>query len=92
MMGVYPMGRTARNTTKSDTQYRFRLSQELDERIDRAWRSGLHSELDRSDFTVLLVRMGIDEYERRERIIQAANEVEASRAADPKPRESAGGA
>lgn len=77
------MGQTARSTTKSDTQYRFRLSQELDERVDQAWREGPLSELDRQDFVIYLVRLGIEEHERRERLT-AAESVDRSGAHESK--------
>ena len=87
------MGQSARDTTKSDTQYRFRVSRELDERIDRAWREGPLKELDRQDFAIYLVTLGIAEHERRERLTeQGCEEPKGGEPVPDKRRSATGGA
>lgn len=87
------MGQTARDTTKSDTQYRFRLSKELDARVDRAWREGALSDLDRQSFAIYLVKLGVEEHERRERLAKSTREdAEGDPPSPDKRRSMVGGA
>ena len=58
------MGQTARNTPRSDRQIKLRLTEELETRVDRAWKEGPMSELDRSQFILYLVKLGIGEHDR----------------------------
>lgn len=58
------MGRTARDSKKADTPIKVTPTQDLEARIDRAWREGPMSELDRNQFILYVIKLGIQEHER----------------------------
>lgn len=62
------MGRTARDSGKTPNTYRIRLTESLLHDVDEAWRAGPDQDADRQTFLLKLLRLGIEEYERVERL------------------------
>lgn len=58
------MGQNARETTKSSQALRIRLTLDLEERVNRAWKEGPHRDIDRQQFLLILLRRGVDVYDR----------------------------
>lgn len=75
------MGQSARDTLKSLNPVRIRLTQDLSDQIDEAWKSGSHRHIDRQQFLLVLLQMGVDAYEQiyhqaeSEAVQHAATEV-----------------
>lgn len=57
------MGQNARETKKAAQPVRIRLTQDLEERIDRAWKNGPHRDIDRQQFLLILLRRGVEAHD-----------------------------
>jgi hypothetical protein len=74
------MGRTARDSSKTDP-IKARLSQELLEQVERAWKSGYLKNVNRQDFIAVLIELGLERYERGEYLEKKPDD-------DPEPKHS----
>lgn len=61
------MGQTARDTRKAPQPVRIRLTLDLEGRVNRAWREGPHKDIDRQQFLLVLLRLGIEEYDQEKK-------------------------
>jgi len=76
------MGRTARDSTKTDP-IKARLSEELLEQVERAWKSGYLKNVNRQDFIAVLIELGLERYERGEHLDRKPDNDN-----DPEPKHS----
>lgn len=60
------MGNSARDTKKTEQAIQIRPTEDLLARINKAWSGGPLKDIDRQQFFLVLLRIGVDEYLRRE--------------------------
>ena len=58
------MGQNARETLKSSQALRIRLTLDLEDRVNQAWKEGPHRDIDRQQFLLILLRRGVEALDR----------------------------
>lgn len=65
------MGRTARDSSKTSPPVRFRLTDELFDAVNEAWKNSSMRDIDRQNFLIYLIREGLKRHNEIEKTYQS---------------------